>query len=250
MAEVIEIQILDETTKERVLESGRRLRTNAGPLRKVSMEVGWDGAFIQSLADKGSWAVFECGDQHDFRRSIGIGRSNWYRLTAIAENFLSIDRDVYLAMTIENAELLGKQEPAIRLDPVNLKKAAELTYREFKDELVTAKAHREGRPPRERWTTFEMPMKEEQFKVITQRLAGWKEEHEIDNDAYALELLIVEYSERPTLAGFILDSIHSLTKHVRENQDPDELRGLIGDHVKAMYDILGQCCGDVEEEVA
>ena len=125
VVEMIPTIALDEQQQQEVLECSRRIRVEKIALRKASMAIGRDGAFIENLADRGSWTLLGYRDQHDFRTAEGIGRSNWYRVVAVAKQFLVVDREVYMAMTMENAERLSIEPDEIRLNPDNLQRAAD-----------------------------------------------------------------------------------------------------------------------------
>lgn len=239
---------LDEAQREEVLACGRRIRTEKIALRKSSMAIGRDGAFIENLADRGSWEVFGCRNQHEFRIAEGIGRSNWYRVIGIGLKFLEVDRESYIAMSLENAERLAAEPPEVRHDKDNLQKAAEMTAEAFDDYMTTLGAHREGRPKREQWVQVKWRMRAEQRKVIQSALETWKQEHGIEDDAFALETLVMEYSDRPTLTGFILESIPRLTGTVRETNDIETLKASLVEYVQEMANIVRVCCGEVEEE--
>jgi hypothetical protein len=251
MANVIEMvpaQTLDENMKAAVLECTTRIRANKIMLRKAAMAIGYDGAVIESLAERGSWQFLGYHDQHDFRVSEGIGRSNWYRVVGVARLFLEVDRDVYIAMSMENAERLSVESPEIRLDPENLRRAAEMTAREFDDLMTTEGAHREGRPKSERWVEMKWRMQIRQREVIEAALKTWKEEHGLDDDAFALEMLVMEYADRPTLVSFILESIPRLTGAIRETTEIETLKEELTAYLQEMSDIVRVCCGETQEE--
>ena len=239
---------LDEDLKAEILECKKRIEHDKVPLRKLAMCIGRDGAFIESLAERGSWQFLGYKDQHDFRIAQGICRSNWYRHVGVASHFLKVDRPYYLAMTMENAERLAVEPEEVRFDPDKLAKAATMTARTFDDLLTQEGAHREGKPRHERWVQVRYRMKEEQRRVIENALTAWKEEHGIADDAYALELLAVEYMDRPTLVGFLLRSRQELTEKIRSVEDVAQLKLLLADYLIEMGGVLESCCGAVEEE--
>jgi hypothetical protein len=238
---------LTEQQKEEVLACGSRIRTDKVTLRKAAMSIGRDGAYVDSLAEKGSWHLLGCKDQHEFRIKEGLGKSNWYRVVAVASQFLAVDRETYMAMSMENAERLSVESEAVRFDVENLRQAADMTAREFDDYLTTKVAHRDGKPKNERWVEVKWRMRDQQRKVIQTALAAWKEEHGIEDDVFALETLVVEYSERATLAGFILASIPRLTGTVRDATDFEVLKQELTTYVQEMADLFKTCCGEIEE---
>ena len=246
--EMISTIALDESEKAEVLACDQRIAGNVLPLRKVSMEIGRDGAYIESLAEKGSYQLLGYKHQHEYRIAKGIGRSNWYRVVGVAKLFLEIDRDIYTAMSLENAERLSVEPPPVRFNPDNLRDAAEMTATEFDDHMTTLGAHREGKPKNERWVEVKWRMRAEQRKVIETALKAWKEEHGIEDDAFALETLVMEYADRPTLAGFILQSIPRLTGTLRDATEIGTLKQAVMEHLQEMANIVRVCCGEIEEE--
>jgi hypothetical protein len=80
--------------------------------------------------------------------------------------------------------------------------------------------------------------------VIERGLEDWQHEHGIDDEGYALELMIAEYRERPTLVGFMTESIARLPKQVSEANGIDELRVAFKTHLREMEEILHICCGE------
>lgn len=248
--EMVPAQTLDESMRTAVLECSTRIRANKIMLRKAAMAIGYDGALIDKLADRGSWQFLGYRHQHEFRISEGIGRSNWYRVVGVAKLFLEVERDVYIAMSMENAERLSVESPDVRLDPENLRRAAEMTAREFDNLMTTEGAHREGRPKSERWVEVKWRMRDAQRKVIEAALKAWKEEHGIEDDAFALETLVMEYSDRPTLTGFILESIPRLTDTVRDATEINSLKQAVTEYLQEMAEIVHICCGETEEEIS
>lgn len=238
------VHVLDEKQRAQVLESGRVLSETGVTLRNVSKLTAWHGAFIEHWAEKGSWGVLGFKDQHDFRIAKGFSRSNWYRLVAIGLRFQKLDRDTYLAMSTENAERLGLEGESVRYDPENLRAAAEMKAADFGDYLVTKGAHAEGVSKAEKWAEMRWKMRDAQKKVIEEGLKGWMEEHEIDDEVYALELLVAEYRDRPTFVGFILDEMPKLTEAIKTTDDPTELKLLMVSHIQRMGEIMNKCAGE------
>lgn len=250
MADVIEMVpsvALDEKLQSEVRACAARIKTEKVALRRAAMAIGHDGAFIESLADRGSWQVLGYKHQHDFRMSEGIGRSNWYRVLGIAKHFLKIDREMYCTMSVDNAERLSLEPEAVRLNPENIRRAAEMKAKDF-DELMTSEgAEREGIPERERWRDLRFRLRDAQYKAIEEGLKSWMDEHDIANEGYGLELLIAEYRDRPTLTGFLLDSMSKLTAVIKDSSDLGELKILLANYVLEVGHLIESCCGAAEE---
>ena len=239
---------LNEKQMAAVLACGKRIQKDKIALRKASMSIGYDGAYIESLAEFGSWRLLGYEHQHAFRIGEGLGRSNWYRVLSVAKKFLEIDRDAYVQMSRENAERLSLEPPKVRFDPDNLKRAAEMTARDFADLMTVDGAHREGKPKEEKWVEVKWRMRTEQRKVIEAALEGWKSEHGIEDDVFALEMLVAEYADRPTLIGFLLQSQVDLAEQVKEASDLEQLRLDVASYVTKIGRHIALCCGEIEEE--
>jgi len=240
------VHVLDEKQRALVLESGRVLVESNVTLRNVSKLIAWHGGFIEHLADQGAWGVLGFANQHEFRIAKGFSRSNWYRLVAIGLRFQKLDCDSYLAMSTENAERLGLEREDVRLDPENLRAAAEMKTSDFADYLVTKGAHAEGKSKSEKWAEWNFKLRAEQKKVMQDGLRGWMVEHELEDETFALELLIAEYRDRPAMTTFMLDAKDKLTQAIKETSDLSSLKLTVANHVLEMGHIIEVCCGEVD----
>ncbi len=221
-------------------------------LTKRSMLLGWQGSFIKR---KNGWQRLGYEDEKDFRSRKGIGRSTWYKMVGLAERFPGLTKEQFMSMTIENAEQLSVAPLEARQNPDLLQAAATMTAREFEGELVRDTAIREDKPVSEVFVTMKWRIKQAQREVIERGLDDWQHEHGIDDPGYALELMIAEFRERPTLVGFISESIPRLSREVMAAQGVEqleELRKLFAAHIQDMGEILRMCCGEAgaEEEAA
>ena len=243
------VESMDDRLKAQALESDRCIRRESKRLSKASMEIGWEGAFLRR---NNAWPLLGHEHENSYRAAVGIGRSTWYDVVKIASYFPQLDKETYLAMSLENARRLGMEPEAVRYDPKILQKATTQPAQEFKDELTTEGAHREGKPLSEHWKAMEWRFRQEQYEVIEQGLKDWQHEHGIDDLGYALELMIAECRERPTLVGFMTESIPRLTRevmtvHSGEDVELSDLRALretFAVHLKEMGEILRICCGE------
>ena len=255
MGEVINIgvQTLDEAEQQEILDSIKRIETINTQVTKGCMELGWEGAKIQSLAEKGSWGVAGFKDQHDFRITKGIGRANWYRHVGVAMRFYGhIDKATYLAMKMENAERLTIERSEIRFDAKYLADAANMSTKEFGDMLTNLVAHLDGKPVKKRYAEIRLRLEEQQRDFIENGIKGWCATHGIDLTedglGYGMQLMVSELAERPTLVGFLLESIPKLTEAARKADDLTDLRALIVDFVIEMNNQVHICCGEMSDE--
>lgn len=255
MAEFVELEredaLLDgwrDPLQQQLEEADARISAHWNGLNKLSMGIGWDGYFIKR---HDGWRRLHFEDEKHYRRAKGIGRSTWYKMTGIAERLQHLTRNQFLAMTIENAEQLSVQPLGVKHDPDLILLAQTVTAAEFADELVLDQAQRENKPVKDVLVTMKWRIRQGQRKVIERYLEDWCQEHGIDDEGYGLELALAELHERPTLVGFISDSIPWLTEAVTKARSVSELeglRGLVAQHIQEMGEILKVCCGENEED--
>ena len=227
----------------RVRESDCCIRQAWHRASKHSMEIGWEGAFLRTT---NAWQILNYASEKSYRASTGIGRSTWYKMVGLAEKFPMLSKEQFLAMTIENAEQLAAAPLSTRGDTALLQSAATLTAKEFEGELVRVAAITQGKPVAEVYVTIKWRIKQAQREVIERGLEDWQQEHGIDDPGYALELMIAEYHDRPTLVGFMTEAIPRLTRAVTEAhsvEDLEELRKLFAAHLQEMGEVLKMCCG-------
>ena len=255
MGEVINIgvQTLDEAEQQEILDSIKRIETINTQVTKGCMELGWEGAKIQSLSEKGSWGVAGFKDQHDFRITKGIGRANWYRHVGVAMKFYGhIDKVMYLAMKMENAERLGIEKSNVRFDPQHLTDAASMSTKEFGDKLTNLVAHAEGKPVKVQYAEIRMRLEKQQCDFIQNGIKSWCEQNGIDLGedglGYGMQLLVAEVAERHTLVGFLLEAIPKLTQAAKDANDVTDLRALIVDFVMEMGNQVHICCGEMDDQ--
>lgn len=230
--------------RELVLESDRAIRQAWGKLSKRSMEIGYEGAFLKR---NDAWHLLGAIDEKAYRAAVGVGRSTWYKMVGLAERFPHLTKAEFMAMSIENAEQLAAAPMETRKDAELLDAATQMTARDFEGELVRHTAKRENKPVGEVYVNMKWRIKQAQREVIERGLADWQHEHGIDDEGYALELMIAEFRERPTLVGFMSESITRLTREVLDAKSTDDferLRQTFAQHIREMGEILKICCGE------
>jgi hypothetical protein len=231
-----------EAMRERALRSDRCIREAWTKLSKRSMEIGWEGSFLKQHS---LWPLLGYASEKDYRAAAGIGRSTWYTMINLAECFERLDKEQFLSMTIENAKHLATLAGDARYNPDLLRKAATMSERDFEHAVVMDTARRENRPVGDVRVTMKWRLSQAQRAVIERGLEDWQNEHNIDDPARAMELLVVEYTNRATLVGFISESIPRLTRAVTSANSADEmvsLRALFATHIQEMGEILRLCC--------
>src|SRR5580658_6769259 len=205
MPDVIEQEIQNlDTVKARAQASYKCILQCVAKEGKVSMERGWECASIER---DNAWEHIGFRHQHDCRVKLGVSYSNWYRTMAVAQNFFKLTKAEFLTMKLSNAELLGQQEEEIRYLQENIDKAGEESIEIFKTRFTPLPTDHKDKP-----TKFEVPMTADKRDAIEAGIKAFMNEHNLDTESYALELIVAETRERQTFVGFISDSIPRLTK--------------------------------------
>ena len=247
--------VVSEEMRVAAIESDRCITEASTKLSKMSMEIGWEGAFLKKFS---LWPVLGCINELEYRVKKGVSRSTWYETVGAAYTLrypsyrqTGITKDQFLAMSLENAKQLAAVEEEVRYSPALLEKAATLTNPQFKHAIALDGAMRENRTLKDSYSNIQWRVSESQRQVIERALNDWQHEHHLDDPARALELLMVEYSNRPTFVGFIQEAIVRLTPTVTEAKTVEELKRLqvtFADHIREMGEILDMC--RQEEDVA
>lgn len=258
-AEVVQISqtiALNEAEQEEIRSIGRLIDSVWGMASKATKELGWLGAQIESKAERGAWVVLGCKDQHDFRIARGISRSNWYRHVGIALKFVGrIEKELYTAMTLENAERLAVENSEIRYDEQLIRDAASMSIREFADKLATLGAHAEGKSKRQRYAEMRLRLEETTRDYIENGVRGWCQENGIelraeDGIAYGLQLMVAELADGPTLVGYLLEAVPRIAKAARTSEDVVELRDMLVDFLVEINNRVNLRYGDSEDLTA
>jgi hypothetical protein len=230
--------------EKRVQESDHCIRQAWVKMSKRSMEIGWEGAFLRST---NAWQILGYDTEKSYRAAVGIGRSTWYKMVDLAERFQHLTKEQFISMSIENAEQLAAAPLETRKDVAMVKAASAMTVHDFESVLVLETATRENKPVGEVYVLMKWRVKEAQREVIQRGLKDWQEEHGIDDEGYALELMVAEFRDRPTLIGFLTQSIPMLTREVMQAERVEDIEGLrkvIAAHIHDMGEILKLCCGE------
>lgn len=249
----IDASDLDAGLLEQLREADRRITENSGRLNRASMEIAWHAFFIKRYM---GWRVLGYEDETHYRQSKRVGRSNWFKLIAIAQGLSHLSREDFLAIaTIENAELLAEQPMHVKQDVSLLRKAQTQPSESFAETLAVDAAAREGKRVKDAAVTLKLHVRPGQRRAIEQGLAEWQRAHGIVDAGYALELLLAEFRERLTFVGYISETIMRLSGAVvaaRTTEELKQLRDLFATHLQDMSELLKICSGEgsPEEEAA
>jgi uncharacterized protein YeaC (DUF1315 family) len=265
MSEVIEMENANALVlKLEAQQIDVRLREAGAKHNRRSMEIGWYGRLLKV---KNLWPflgytteVDDSGNEiqvpyteKSYRIAIRIGRSTWYKMVALAESFKDLTAEQFMEMQIENAEALSECNEEVRYNPEMVKKAATLSEKDFAHELLVDQAHREKRPVEEMPDTLKIFLTHGQKKAVMQGLREWQEEHGMQNEGEAIEMLLAEYRGRISLVKYLSESITMLRKTINYCDSPDrwaDVRRELQSLVTEMQEVLVRTVGDEEASVA
>lgn len=205
--------------------------------RKVTFLICWESAVLRQL---GGFRLLGFRYEADYwkakLRPI-ISRSNWFNVVGIAERLSHLGREQFLALpSIEAAEVLSRQEPAVRVDPEILERVQTTSARKLKQELAT------GDEP----CVWKLMLPRTDRDAIQSGVGIWAKEHGIQEDATALRLIVTQCVDRGTLVGLVTEWYPRLeagtsARTVQELQDlRDEVKAFVGE-VKQMLDLDSNC---------
>ena len=237
--------------QELAKECDEHVRRAWRSVKKHSMEIGWYGRILKA---ENLFQELGYADEVAYWQAAGVGHSTWYKMIRIAEAFAHLTLDEFLALSIENADQLSTLNEAARHDEKLLAQAAKQTAIQFEETLAEHTAEVQHRPVAELSVTWKLHMKRGQRTVIEQRLRQWQQEHGIADEAYALEMLIAEYTERLTLVGYMTETIQRLERSTAGTSSKDaaalrtEIRTLVTEMQEALRLVVGE--GNGQEEAA
>lgn len=185
-------------------------------LRKGSMRVGWYGRIVK-LKDRFQQMGYV--DEKDYRLRKGVGRSTWYRMLRIADDFQDLDSATFLGMTAENAEHLSKLPVEERYKPEWIDKASTLNEGQFQKALLEAQAVSEGVETKEVMVSLKIPVFDGQRAVINEGIELFRQQHNLKTAAESLELIVVESMGRKTFTNFMQDALPRLRSAISLTRD-------------------------------
>jgi len=188
-------------------------------MRKNSMVIGWEGNFIKR---HNGFAALGYADEAQYYRSVGMGRSTWFKMVGLAEAFEYLSREEFLSMKIENAAHLAKFPEPIRKSKLLIEKAGRMSTLDFRNNAYV------GYPGKDAPPAFKL-RKREALKLpegIATAVDGWQQEHGLESPRQALALMVSECTERATLVGFLTEWQRRLTVAIESAKSPADLKDL------------------------
>lgn len=167
-----------------------------------------------------------------------MGRSTWYNTIAIAESFKGLPRDLFITMKLVNAQTATDLPESKRLDREWVKKAAEMTEKQFAklvDEELNGKARRSDGKERSVKMSIDMPASRK--IVIEAKAKEFAESHGMESadTGKVIEAMAVEATGGNTMTGAILKVV-ARAKKIKELCES----GLSSDEVLAQVIVLNE----------
>lgn len=181
---------------ELAMTCDRIIRQSAGSLEKSTLRIGWYRLLLQ---ENSLFRDLGFDDEEDYRQSVQIEKTAWHRGYALAKAFKAVgmDRDTFMSMKLESAEVLSRQSEDVRRDPKLIEQAAKLTCRDF-----TALFHASGirvagsrREQPRRGLPFVLEMSAKDRKEVHSVIEGWMRSEGFETRAEAL-LDIVRFAQK------------------------------------------------------
>lgn len=232
MSEHAVVQVLDQTVVDvdpelRILKAAdEEVDAGAEGQRKGSMRIGWNGRIIKMKLEGFQKLGFK--DEKDYWLSKGIGRSTWYRMLRLAEDFKQLTWEEFSEMTAENADHLAKLSEDERYGEVESGEglwdkwtylASILNEEEFQKKILEATAKEQNVEVKEIPVTFKLAVFEGQRPVIIAAIEQFQKEHELKTPGQALELMALESVGKKAFTSFIQEAIPKLKSALRLAKD-------------------------------
>lgn len=135
--------------------------------------------------------------EDEYRESLGVPRSTWFKYIRIGELLYDLSLDDLQAISTGNAELLIQVDPMLRLDYDWVTEAKQLTCESFAE--LISKRNRQTGAPREPQTYFRAKVPYSVKKFLEESLENFRVKNELTSTAQALEFLIAERHDTPTI---------------------------------------------------
>ena len=177
-------------------------------MRQSSMRIAYWG-FRMRLSEGWTGMGFAAGPrgEEQYRESLGIPRSSWYRLIRIGQALHQLSLQDLERIPITNAEILLSVHPTIWHEFSWLHEARSLPAERLAH-LVTERNKKAG-GDREPMVNFVARIPYLAKEAIDRMLETFQHKHELSSKGQALELLVAERHDRPSLLGAVAQA-HTL----------------------------------------
>lgn len=197
--------------------------------RRVLLIVGWECATIRQLGGFRLLGFRTEGGYWETKLKHVVSRSNWYKLVGIAERLSHLTYEQFFALpSLESAELLSRQDPAVRTDPQMLERVQTTSARKLAEELGNG----------DQTCVWQIRLLPAERDAIRSGVETWADDHGIRDTSVALRLIVDGATERLSLTGFLTEAVDRLTPTVAHSRSLEELRSLFLIHLAEIREAL------------
>ncbi|HUD74196.1 MAG TPA: hypothetical protein VMQ76_03915 [Terracidiphilus sp.] len=172
------------------------MRSAARDHRRASLRISYWGWRLRFYLGDDWGAVGEVNEE-SYRKSLGIPQSSWYRLLRIGQVLHKLPLRDMEQLSLTNADLLTRVDPAIFSDFDWVHEAQTLGPDEF-GRLVDRR-HRQIGSDRQVYSYYRarVPLSSKQF--LEETVAKFKDEHHLSSFGEALEFMVADVHDRPNV---------------------------------------------------
>ena len=197
--------------------------------RRVTFIVAWECATLRRLGGFRLLGFRSESAYWETKLKRVISRTNWFKVVGIAERLSHLSREQFFALpSLEAAEVLSRQDPAVRSDPEMLERVQGTSARKLKQELTTG----------DDTCVWKLKLTHADRDTIQLGVETWAKDHGIEEPAQAVRLIVSDVTNRLTLTGFLAEAVRRLTPLVARSQNFEELRSLFLTHLSEISEAL------------
>lgn len=212
------------------------IKRGEGLVSTNSLRIGFHAA---ELKRKGLFGMLGFESEDEAREAAEIGRSTWYAVQRLAEQFLGVREDLFIGMKQENAKALGDLPESKRMDEAWLRKAGTMSIKDFKaaiDVEMDGKARESD--TKETTVSLKLSMPSSRKKAVESGLLEYAKEVGVPGDASrGLELMVAEHTGAVSLLGAITSAVEAIGR-AKELKNSDLSAGEILDKVYAELETI------------
>ena len=179
---------------------------------RTSLRIGWHAYYLKK---NGLFGMLGFETEEQAREAADVGDSTWYGNIKIAEAFQGIEEEQFCSMKQANARRLSDLPESERLSREWIRMAGSMKIKEFGkkcDEFMGDRA--KPSDSKEKGTVLRMPMPVSRLEVIEKGVEKYAEVIGTDKGdlGKALEVMVVEQTQRPSLIGAITTAAQRISK--------------------------------------
>lgn len=168
------------------------LRSAARNYRQSVLKIGYYGARLRMTE---GWRDLGFESEEDYRESLDVPRSTWYKYVRICQNYMQLSLPELEAYQITNLQLLLKVNPSIADNHPWMDEALALKPKKLAE--LVAERNRAVGDEREPLTSYRVTVPFLAKRAIEQQVEDFQKKHGLSSPGQALEFLIVDRAGEP-----------------------------------------------------